>query len=209
MITLYGLQGACSLAPHIALEEAGLPFEFVMIRRGNEEDRNKLLSLNSMGQVPVLTLEDGGVLTQNLAILPFVARQAKDVRLLPEAGTFAHDKAMEWLAFLGTTVHPAFAPFFVPSIFHADASQHPGVVEAAKQQVTRVFQVAEERAGDGPWMLGDEFSLVDIYHFVFYRWLRLLGIDGATAFPKLHRHAEATRARDATARAMAREKVRH
>jgi glutathione S-transferase len=209
MYTLYGLQGSCSLAPHIALEEAGLPFDFVMIRRGHEEDRSKLLSLNSMGQVPVLALENGKVLTQNLAILPFIASKAKAKKLLPEQGTFEFAKAMEWLAFLGTTAHPSFAPFFLPSLFHGEASQQAAVVEAAKKQVDRVFQVAEERASDGPWMMGADFGLVDIYHFTFFRWLRLLGIDGEAAYPKLHRHAEASRAREATARAMAREKVRY
>lgn len=207
MYKLYGLQGSCSLASHILLEELGLPFELVLLDLRKEEDRQTLASKNPMKLVPVLEFPDGKVLTQNLAILLHLAVGAKERELLPPAGTMEHARAMEWMALLATNVHTAFTPFFRPESFHPGEGEEQKVREAAVQRIQQVFQVMEARAPASGHLLGEAFSLVDLYHFVFFRWLRIVGLDEA-AFPKLQRLAEQVRAREATARALARENIR-
>ncbi len=207
MYKLYALRGSCSLASHILLEELGLPFEFRMLDMEKEEDRNLLFSKNPLGLVPVLEFADGTVLTQNLAILLHLAGQAKERKLFPEPGTMEHARAMEWMALLATNVHTAFTPFFRPGRYHPEEEETQKVRDAAVAQIERVFGVMEGRAPETGWFLGEDFSLVDLYHFVFFRWLRIVGLDEAD-FPKLRRLAQSVREREATQRALARENIR-
>lgn len=193
MVELFGFPGACSLAPHIALEESGIPFRYVMSRKGNAEEREALLKVNPVGQVPALRFDDGRVLTQNAAILGWVADQVPEKKLLPKAGTFERAKAEEWLSYLGTTLHPAFSPLFNPSL---DAEAR----KAQKEKVRSILDVVESRFGDGPWVLGESFSAVDPYLYVFFSWTTPLQIDTA-AWPKLRAHSALVREREAAKRA--------
>jgi glutathione S-transferase len=207
MYKLYALRGSCSLASHILLEEIGLPFELVLLDLSKEEDGQTLASKNPMRLVPVLEFPDGTVLTQNLAILLHLASGARERKLFPEAGTLVHARAMEWMTLLATNVHTAFTPFFRPGSFHPEEGEEQKVRDAAVRRIEQVFRVMEDRAPESGWFLGADFSLVDLYHFVFFRWLRVVGIDEAR-FPKLRRLADAVRAREATQRALARENIR-
>jgi len=207
MYRLYALRGSCSLASHILLEELGLPFEVRLLDLEKEEDRDLLFSKNPLGLVPVLEFPDGARLTQNLAILLHLASQAKDRKLFPEPGTMEHARAMEWMALLATNVHTSFTPFFRPGRYHPEEGEVQRVREKAVEQIEKVFSVMESRAPESGWFLGAEFSLVDLYHFVFFRWLRVVGVDEAR-FPKLRRLAQAVREREATQRALLRENIR-
>lgn len=207
MYRLYALRGSCSLASHILLEELGLPFELKLLDPEKEEDRELLFSKNPMGLVPVLEFPDGTFLTQNLAILLHLSSRAKERKLFPEPGTIEHARAMEWMALLATNVHTAFTPFFRPGRYHPEEGEVQRLRDKAVEQVERVFSVMEERAPESGFFLGEDFSLVDLYHFVFFRWLRVVGVDEAH-FPKLRRLAQAVREREATQRALARENIR-
>lgn len=193
MIEFFGFPGACSLAPHIALEESGIPFRYVMARKNKPEEREALLKVNPVGQVPAIRFDDGRVLTQNAAILGWVADQAPEKKLLPPSGTFERAKAEEWLSYLGTTLHPAYSPLFNPSL---DAEAR----KAQKEKVRSILDVVESRFGNGPWVLGESFSVVDPYLYVFFSWTTPLQIDTA-AWPKLRAHAERVREREAAKRA--------
>lgn len=207
MYKLYALRGSCSLATHLLLEELGLPFELVLLDLGKEEDRSKLASVNGMRQVPVLELPDGSILTQNLSILLHLARGAEERALFPAPEDPRFPKAMEWMSLLATNVHTAFTPIFLPGNFHPDEAAVEAIRDTAKARIETIFGVMESRAPATGHFLGERFSLLDLYHFVFFRWLRIAGIDEA-AFPKLRRLAEQVRARDATRRALDREKIR-
>ncbi|AKU93280.1 glutathione S-transferase N-terminal domain-containing protein [Vulgatibacter incomptus] len=207
MLTLFGMPGACSLAPHIALEEAGIPFQYSMIRKSHPEDRENLLKLNPMGQVPTLLFDDGTVLTQNSAILSWIAEQVPGKKLLPPPGTIEHARAQEWLSFLGTTIHPAYGPIFSPAKYVSSEANFDDVKQVTKAKLERGFEIVESRLGDGPWALGETFSVVDPYLYVFFSWIGVPGIDAAK-YPKIQRHAEALRARESAKRAFATEKIR-
>jgi len=168
---LYFSPGACSLASHIALLEAGLPFEAVQVGRdkkaANGED---YWTVTAKGYVPALRLDDGSVLTEGTAILPYIADQKPAAKLAPPAGTLARYRMQEWLGYFNSEVHKAYGPFFTPGA--TDAAK-----EAAAANLGKKFDYVEKTLGDGPFLLGEQFSVADAYAFVILGWSRMVGID--------------------------------
>src|SRR5437764_388234 len=113
---LYLTPGACSLAPHIALREAGLTFDIakVDLRTRKVEDGSSFESVNPKGYVPALKLDNGQVLTENVALLQYIADQNPGAKLLPAAGTLERYRVQEWLCFISSEIHKSFAPLFAP-----------------------------------------------------------------------------------------------
>src|SRR5690349_16591857 len=111
---LYYDTGTCSLAPHIALQEAGLPFTLVRFDRKTKtvEGGGKIEDVNEKGYVPVLVLDDGSRLTEIAAVLQWIADQAPAKKLAPPAGTMERYRLMEWLHFLGMEIHKIYWPLF-------------------------------------------------------------------------------------------------
>jgi glutathione S-transferase len=114
---LYYFTGACSLSPHIALLEAGLPFTLVKIdsKTKKTESGADYLAVNSKGAVPALELDDGRVLTEGPAIVQYIADLKPDSGLAPRAGTFERYQLMEILNFITSEVHKSFSPLFNPA----------------------------------------------------------------------------------------------
>src|SRR5687767_11617686 len=111
---LYYLQGACSLAPHIALREAGMTFQLVRYNREKQalDDGGPLEGVNDEGYVPVLELDSGERLTEVTPVLQYIADQAPASKLAPANGTFERYRVQEWLNYIATEVHKSFWPFF-------------------------------------------------------------------------------------------------
>lgn len=170
-LILYYSPKACSLAPHIVLEESGLPYatRSVNIRAG-EHLRPEYLKLNPSGTVPALSI-DGQILTESQALLSYLADLVPERELLPRPGTLARARAHEWMNFISSSLHAAYRSVFRPQSYGGD---HPEVVEAVRAQgherLARALQTVERRLGDTPYALGDAFSAVDAYLFVFYLW---------------------------------------
>ena len=114
---LYFSPGACSLSPHIALEEAGLPYqaERVDLKAKKTASGGDYLAVNPKGQVPVLQLDDGSLLTEGPAIVQYIADQAPAKALAPAYGTQARYRLMEWLNFITSELHKSFTPLFNPA----------------------------------------------------------------------------------------------
>lgn len=207
-LRLFYAPGACSLAPHIALEETGEPFEPVLVdMKSGEQARPDYLRINPKGRVPVLALGDW-VLTENPAILQFIALSYPDARLWPD---HPHEqaRAVEWLAWVASTVHVTYA--------HIRRAERYATSELAKDDVqatglaaSRVLWAAVDRQlGAGPWALGENHSVVDAYLLVFWTWGRgpVLGFDMARDFPSWTAHARRMALRPAVQRAFARERL--
>jgi len=158
---LYFAPGACSLADHIAMHEAGLGFDWVKVdlKAKRTDDGRDYNQINPKGYVPALEFDDGEVLTENVAILSVVADKAP--QLTPE-GRFGHFRLLEMLAFISTEIHKAFKPFFKPDATGAEET-------AAREGLrTRFGYLAERMKGD--YLFGSRFTVADPYLFVMCLW---------------------------------------
>lgn len=170
---LYYAPGACSLAPHIALSEAGLTYatERVDLRThtfGNDAD---YYGVNPKGYVPVLELDNGQRLTEVAVILQYIADR-KPGTLAPAFGTLERYRQMEWLNFIATEVHKGLAPLWKPT---TPEDYKPVVLEA----VGRRFDYVAEALGDQPYLTGHRFTVADAYLFTIANWHRFLKFDVA------------------------------
>jgi glutathione S-transferase len=157
---LYLAPGACSLSEHIALHEAGIDFERVTVdlRNKRTEDGRDYNEVNPKGYVPTLVLDDGQTLTENIAILDWIAhRQPK----LAAKGDNAHTRQLEMLAFISTEVHKQFGRTFFPT---SDAER-----DAAFQKIDkRLEYIAKNLKSD--YLLGPDMTVADAYFYVMLRW---------------------------------------
>ncbi|MCS6946748.1 MAG: glutathione transferase GstA, partial [Steroidobacteraceae bacterium] len=160
-----------SLAAHIALHEAGLPFTAVKVD-GATKTANGVdyLAINPKGYVPALKLGNGEVLTECTAVLPYIADQASEKRLAPPAGTLARYRLHEWLGYINSEVHKGFSAFFTPGT--TDAAK-----EAARANLDKKFQFLQKQLSGREYLLPDGYSVADCYLFTVLGWLGYLKID--------------------------------
>ena len=191
---LYYAPGACSLAPHIALREAGLGFEPVKtdIRAKTLEDGTDYRTINAKGAVPALAIESGDVLTENATILQYIGDQSGGGTLLPIGGIRRY-RVLEWLTYISSEVHKGYGPLWKGG---SDAEK-----EAARQAVGQKFDYVQEKLGEGPFLTGDEFTVADAYLLVMLSWTQIHGID-LSRWPGLAAFRERVTARPAVREAM-------
>jgi len=169
---LYYVPGACSMAPHIALREAGLAFELDKMdpatrRTAQGED---YLKVNPKGSVPALRLDNGEVLTEVAVLLQYIADQKPAAGLAPAAGGMARYRLAEWLNFVSSDIHKQFSPFFNPKL-------PPEWRENQIAVLARRFEVLADRLRSHPYLMGETFTVADIYLFVVLRWANLFKLD--------------------------------
>ncbi len=169
---LYYSPGACSLAPHIAICEAGLPFsgEKVDLKTKKTESGGDYLRVNPKGSVPALALDQGGVLTEAAVILQYLADQAPGARLAPPAGTLERYRLMEMLNYVSTEIHKGFSPLWNPKA-SADwkAAAHANLAN-------RLGWLAQALEGKS-YLMGDAFTVADAYLFTVLSWGAHVGVD--------------------------------
>lgn len=171
---LYTLPGACSTACHIALVWSGLPFEVQVLGR-DELKGPAFLAVNPAGSVPALADGDD-VLTQNAAILGYVADLAPQAGLAGDGGPRQRAEANRWLAFSNADVHPAFHPLFGPARFIADEAQHEALKGAARTRLRSLYEHADAQLDGRDWLAGFR-SYADPYLYVTLRWARAMRVD--------------------------------
>jgi glutathione S-transferase len=177
MLTLYYSPGACSLVTHIALQEAGAEHDTHRIDFASGEQRSAdYLSINPHGRVPAL-VTDEGTITENLAILGYIADRYGAPGSVPRGDPHRTAKAMQLLAWLSGTVHAtAFGALFRPARFTPDETLHAGIKEGAHANLSSHFVELDDLCGDG-WLAGDDYTAADSYAAVFYRWARAAKFD--------------------------------
>ncbi|MDE1150113.1 MAG: glutathione S-transferase N-terminal domain-containing protein [Azospirillaceae bacterium] len=208
-LTFYYAPGACSLGVHIALEEAAADYTPRLVQLAAGEQRQPdYLAINPSGRVPALRTPEG-VLTECAALLTYVARRHPQAGLLPD-DAFAAAQAAQWLAFLGSSVHVAFAQSFRPERHTDDPAAQAALKAAAPARVRAHLRRLEDHfaanrsEGRGPWLLGDRYSVADPYALVFHRWLPRLDIDPAD-YPAWGHQADRLYQRPAVRRALEQE----
>jgi glutathione S-transferase len=176
---LYFAPGACSLSPHIVLMESGLPFE-----TAKTDTKSKALdgggdfrTVNPLGYVPALVLDDGTLITEGPAIVQYIADKVPEKKLAPAAGTLERTKLQSWLNFISTELHKGFSPLFNPSM--------PEEAKAIFRDrlATRFAHVDKHLAGKN-YLMGDAFTVADAYLFVVTNWTVPTKID-LTPYPNI------------------------
>jgi glutathione S-transferase len=168
---LYFSPGACSLSDHIALHVAGLTFEHekVDLKTRKTQSGADFTAINPKGYVPALTLDSGETLSENIAILDWIAHQSPGLK---PTGPMGHTHLLEALAFISTEIHKAFKPFFSGA----------GDDEKAKAGETvkkRMGYLADTMKGD--YLFGADISVADCYLFVMLLWAQKNAIDAPQA----------------------------
>jgi glutathione S-transferase len=170
MLTLYYSPGACSMASHIALEETGAPYtpQPTMIPKGEHRAPEYLKTVNSRGKVPALRTDDG-VITENVAIMTYLARTFPDARLLPSDAMGAA-RATAHMAYLSNTLHPAFTRIARPERFANDEAAQASVKSAGRETFWGLLQEVDGLLAGKSWVMGADYTACDPYTLVFYGW---------------------------------------
>ena len=169
MLTLYYSPGACSMASHITLEETGAAYQVqpILLAKG-EHTTDAYLKINPRGKVPALGV-DGKVLTENVAILTYLANRFPEARLLPTE-SFEMARGISTMAWLSNTVHPSFTHFNRPERFAADEAAHATVKETGRKSFWANCQEIDALLKGKEWMMGAQYTVCDPYALVFYGW---------------------------------------
>ncbi len=162
---LFYFPGACSLSPHIVLREVGAKFDLVKVDLATKktESGEDYLGINPRGYVPALQLDDGSVIVEGPAIVQYLADQNPSAGLAPAPTDRKRYELQSWLTFIGTEVHKQFSPLFNPS--SADV-QKAASVQALKGR----FAYLDKELAARPYLMGDTYSLADVYLFVVLGW---------------------------------------
>ena len=175
---LYFYSGACSLVPHIIARELNLDVTTEAAPRPDDAGRAEYLDkINPLGAVPALQLDDGRVLTQNLAIIEYMAALGEPNIAYPKLGTFEHAQALRWLSFANSDLHPAFKPLFAPQRFSADEASYDMVKSLAKDRVLDLYAYLNTEYDGKEWIANNQYSAADVYIYVTYRWAKRMGLD--------------------------------
>ena len=187
MIKLYYAAHTCSLASHIALEDAGADYSTVRISFAAEEQRKpEYLAINPKGRAPAL-VTGKGILTETPAILAFIAQSFPHARLAPLDDPFSFAQVQAFNCYLCSTLHVAHA-HRMRGYRWAD---EPAAIEAMRrkvpQSVTACYDLIEHKMLGAPWVMGETYTICDPYLFTMAQWLEQDGVD-PTRFPKVIAH---------------------
>ena len=176
---LYYSPGACSLSPHIALLEAGLPYDLVKVdlKAKKLENGDDYLKVNPKGQVPALGLDSGELVTEGPVIVQMIADKAAGKNLAPARDSAERYKLQEWLNFITTEVHKNFGPLFSP-VLADDAKAF------FKDRVMSKFKYIDSQLPDRDYLMGKQFTVADGYLFTMLCWADRMKFD-LSALPNL------------------------
>lgn len=170
---LYSAPGTCSSASHIALLEAGVDFELIKLNLRTDRilpDGRHLNDINPKGYLPVLELDDGSLLTENIAILQYIADKHPNSNLAPASGTMERTRLHEWLGYINSEVHKTFGIFFIPTL--------PEEMKTLfTQRLNSRLDYVDSSLNGNDFLLGDQFTIADAYLFIVCGWAPVLKYD--------------------------------
>jgi glutathione S-transferase len=196
---LYYAPGTCSLSPHIVAREAGLAIDLERVDIGKTPHRTEggasFDTVNPKGYVPALVLDDGGVLTEGVAIVQYLADLAPQSGLAPAAGTIGRYRLQEWLTFISSELHKMFSPW----LFHPEHGEVAAA--AARAKIAERFAFLDAQLATRAYLMGERFTAADAYAFTIVGWGRPAHID-LTPYPHLRSYMERIAARPKVQEAM-------
>lgn len=198
---LFYTPGACSLSPHIALREAGLPFELAKVDlRTKQTAGTDWLAINPKGYVPALRLPDGEVMTEGAVLVQYIADHAPEAKLAPPPGTRERYRFLAWLNFIATELHKGTSPFF-NALAGADFKSQ------LEQRVGGKLAILAAAVKDRPYLMGERFTVADGYAFYTLRaWQRSIK-KSLAPWPELGAYYQRIAARPAVVATLAAEGI--
>lgn len=193
---LYYSPGACSLSPHIVLHEAGLAYTPVLASTKSHklQDGTDFYTINPLGYVPVLELDDGTRLLEGPAIVQYLADQAPQKNLAPAHGTLARYRLQQWLNFISTEIHKGFSPLFKPN---TPDDYKP----IAREQLMKGLEWVDGELAGRDYLMGEHFNVADAYLFTVSNWAQHVNLD-VSGLKNLAAYRERIAARPAVQAAM-------
>src|ERR1700732_2615212 len=189
MIKLFYAVNTCSLASHIALEEAGAEYSTVRINFAADEQRGpEYLAINPKGRVPAM-VTDKGILTETPAILVFIAQSFPKARLAPLDDPFLFAQVRAFNSYLCSTVHFAHAHRMRGYRWADDPAAITAMQRKVPESVAACFQMIEDKMFKGPWVMGETYTICDPYLFTIAQWMEQDSVD-PSRFPKVKDHRE-------------------
>lgn len=199
---LFYSPGACSLSPHIVARESGLELQLEKVDfKTRTAGGVSFSSINPKGYVPALQLDDGEVLTEGPAIVQYLADQKPGAALAPAAGTRDRYRLQEMLGYLNSEIHKSYSPLFKSDL--PAAAREERIAYLHKR-----YAVIEQRLAKHDWLVGERFSVADVYLFTLTRWAEALQVDLAE-FPHLLAFQRRVAGRPAVQAALAAEGLTH
>jgi len=204
MLKLFYAPGSCALASHIALEEAGAQYDaHRMDLKGGDQRKPDYLAVNPKGRVPAL-VTDRGVLTENPAILAFIAQSFPKAKLAPLDDPFAFAQVQSFNTYLCATVHVAHAHGLRGYRWANEQSSFDDMKRKVPESVGACYEIIERDMLKGPWVMGETYTICDPYLFTVAEWMESDGLD-PKRFPKVQDHRRRIYERPAVKRALAQE----
>ena len=169
---LYYSAGACSLSPHIALEESGLPYEAISAPTKTKllPDGSDYRKVNPLGYVPYLINDQGEGLAEGPAIVQYIADQAPDKKLAPANGSFERYRVQEWLNFITSELHKGYSPLFRPTT-------PEDFKPVLRELLLKKYEFVDAQLAGKQYLMGDSFSVPDAYLFTVTNWAKAVGLD--------------------------------
>ncbi len=169
---LYYTPGACSLAAHIVLHEAGYKFEAEKVDLATKRTSTgaDYTRINPKGYVPALELDNGQVLTEVGTVIQYLADQKKELNLVPEYRTMERYRLMEWISFISSEIHKNFGPLFNPDTPEATK-------QSQKTQLAKRFDYLAEQLKGKQFLMGEHFTVADAYLYTVLNWTGMMKID--------------------------------
>ncbi len=175
---LYYSPGACSLAPHIALEEMKFKYETEKVdlkeKTTAEGDYRKI---NPKGNVPALKTNQGDILTEAAVILQYLADQKPDMKMIPPLATWERYRCLEWLNFIASELHKGFGPLFKADQMVRDDKTQEELKQFARETLVQKFAIPSRALEKGPYLMGSSYSVADCYLFVMLTWAQKNEVD--------------------------------
>jgi len=171
MYRLYGRPGSGSVVVEAVLEAAGVPYEVELVERSQDgQVPEKLACVNPLGQVPVLRLPDGEIMTESAAISLYLADKYAKADLAPQPSSAERARYLRWMVYLATNIYMTGLCAYYPNRYTADQNGGKCVKSAALARMAKEWEIYAAALGDKPYILGDKMSIADIYAAMQATW---------------------------------------
>lgn len=187
---LYFSPGACCMSCHIALIETKIPFDLVYVgKKADQKTRDAFLAINPLGAVPAFELNDGKILTQNIAILEYIADQKPESHLLAKVGTYERADIMRWLSFVASDLHKAFSPLFGLNAISSHEDTQKDIQQWAFKMIDKYLTLVNTHLKGKAFLSGEHFTIADCYFYTVYQWTKAVSIP-TDHYPEINRYSD-------------------